>query len=278
MRGYIASSVCCSSFNVPYSCIQLLLLWLHAKLPLPAEEALCSSRHTSTSLHDVQASSCQHTLAAERRLQATWVNAVTNKNEPCGAAVSIDACNLIMLTCPACMLTHCRSCRRFASLSATALFGSFTKSSDSISTTNNSCNDTAEQQHDQATRERLARQDAAATTILLARNCDAAQAAARRPRCSSSSASSSFSCKPLAGQTAADQGDGGLADAAAAGYVDDAAPAGSLGVPGARLLLATSAGRGTFKFKVRDAVRAAAWHSTGLALVGSHVGALFAAE
>jgi hypothetical protein len=131
-----------------------------------------------------------------------------------------------------------------------------------------STSDTTQQQHgrDQYTHEHLAKQDAAATAILLAGDCDATQAAARRHTTAagarepqhlisaSSSASSDDSCKlhdALAGQAAAEAAG---ADLACSGYMDSAVPAASLGVPGARLLLATAVGvgKGTYKFKVRN--------------------------
>ncbi|WIA37865.1 hypothetical protein OEZ86_014714 [Tetradesmus obliquus] len=82
-----------------------------------------------------------------------------------------------------------------------------------------------QQQRDQAAHhEGMARQDAAATTALLSGDSDVTHAASRRH----APAAAAMPC-----------------------YMDAAAPAGSLGVPGARLLLATAvgAGKGTYKVK-----------------------------
>lgn len=178
------------------------------------------------------------------------------------------------------------SCRRFASLSAAAISSSLPllrgfsggaaaaaakPASARASLDSSSSSDTAQQQQqrDQAAHhEGMARQDAAATTVLLSGDSDVTHAASRRhaPAAAampcepqhliSAAGSSDVSCKlqetSLAGNTAADLA---AADVALrAGYMDAAAPAGSLGVPGARLLLATAvgAGKGTYKVKVRQ--------------------------
>jgi hypothetical protein len=100
----------------------------------------------------------------------------------------------------------------------------------------------------------------------LTRDCDATQAAARRHTSAAAakawpvrdpqhlistgdSSASSDLHDALAGNVAAEAVG---ADVASSGYMEGEAPAGSLGVPGARLLLATavSVGKGTYKFKV----------------------------
>lgn len=173
---------------------------------------------------------------------------------------------------------------RFASLSAAAISSSLPllrgfsggaaaaakPDSARASLDSKSSSDTAQQQQqqqrDQAThREVMASQDAAATTVLLSGDSDVTQTASRRhapgtaatPRepqhLISAAGGSDASCKLqetlFAGNAAADLA---AADVALrAGYMDAAAPAGSLGVPGARLLLATAvgAGKGTYKSK-----------------------------
>ncbi|WIA17646.1 hypothetical protein OEZ85_014451 [Tetradesmus obliquus] len=172
---------------------------------------------------------------------------------------------------------------RFASLSAAAISSSLPllrgfsggaaaaakPDSARASLDSKSSSDTAQQQQqqrDQAThREVMASQDAAATTVLLSGDSDVTQAASRRyapgaaatPRepqhLISAAGGSDVSCKlqetPFAGNAAADLAAADVAPRA--GYMDAAAPAGSLGVPGARLLLATAvgAGKGTYKSK-----------------------------